>query len=790
MSAEFRKSAGYTTPAICYKSMGAVSPLTGVASMNRVYSIQRVNKNYTGNIINLRRSSDSVNVDFVTDSTNTNLVTASGAQTLSSWLGAGTANAVIWYDQSGNGRNLVQTTNARQPGYSATTGVQFRSLLYMAFPDNCSITNGTILTGFIQNAYLTGSPASQWYFQDGIIPCELPGGANDWGLLLNGSGKFGVGTGPSDVACSISTNGLGTYSLMTVTRVSSTGAITLYNGTGTGSAFTLDTGSKAGTTPSYMGYNQPGDGQYMNADMASLFWFDDVKSGAFISSVASTFTTPVVPNLDVSGTGIVSLTGKSLFSQLPTVTVNSVTAAYSLRAVNGTTAKAVQVSKTVAGAPTTVTNWPPIAFTGPTSSTAYGTFTASASSIYSAGYEAYLAFNKITNDTGGSGKSWVTNQSTTYNTNGIVGEWLQLQCPVALTLSTMILYGRTTDYGQNTTQIYLFGSNDGSTWTQLLGASATGLQSVGGGPTSFTVNAGAGYTYFRVVCTQPTGAALVAIGEMFVTGTIPNQTSSTQDFYADRLGNLLTAPVTGQTLASWLGGATGYVTTWYDQSGLGNHATQTTAAAQPQIKVGTKLTKYCLVYSGAQVINGFSYTLLNGTKYTVCAVERRTAISGTGNNGNNTTDNPIWSCGIDPGVASYPHYTWRNTNTLFYGQYGNDLGAISSSSFLSSSTEPVRSHFSMVSSTSGAKVYIYNDPLSSPILVQNNGLTTLPNMFGGQFVIGFNNFYPGQGSLPSATGMYYIGEMYEFIIFNNSLYDIDTTTSITTISSNQIAYYV
>ena len=58
-------------------------------------------------------------------------------------------------------------------------------------------------------------------------------------------------------------------------------------------------------------------------------------------------------------------------------------------------------------------------------------------------------------------------------------------------------------------------------------------------------------------------------------------TSATQDFYADRLGNLLTAPVTGQTLAKWLGGATGYVTTWYDQSGAGNHMSCSSSANQP-----------------------------------------------------------------------------------------------------------------------------------------------------------------------------------------------------------------
>jgi hypothetical protein len=41
--------------------------------------------------------------------------------------------------------------------------------------------------------------------------------------------------------------------------------------------------------------------------------------------------------------------------------------------------------------------------------------------------------------------------------------------------------------------------------------------------------------------------------------------------------------VTGQTLASWLGGATGYVATWYDQSGKGNHVSQSITGNQPTI---------------------------------------------------------------------------------------------------------------------------------------------------------------------------------------------------------------
>jgi len=48
------------------------------------------------------------------------------------------------------------------------------------------------------------------------------------------------------------------------------------------------------------------------------------------------------------------------------------------------------------------------------------------------------------------------------------------------------------------------------------------------------------------------------------------------DFGFDGSGNLDSAAI-----ASWLGGASGFVVAWYDQSGNADHATQATAAAQP-----------------------------------------------------------------------------------------------------------------------------------------------------------------------------------------------------------------
>ena len=60
--------------------------------------------------------------------------------------------------------------------------------------------------------------------------------------------------------------------------------------------------------------------------------------------------------------------------------------------------------------------------------------------------------------------------------------------------------------------------------------------------------------------------------------------NSTADFYANAYGQLGTAlNGTGTPLETWLGTATGYVTIWYDQSGRGNNATQSTAGSQPTI---------------------------------------------------------------------------------------------------------------------------------------------------------------------------------------------------------------
>jgi len=72
----------------------------------------------------------------------------------------------------------------------------------------------------------------------------------------------------------------------------------------------------------------------------------------------------------------------------------------------------------------------------------------------------------------------------------------------------------------------------------------------------------------------------------FYTGAIFNIRRSsdnvTSDFYTDFTQSFVGTSSTGGTsLTSWLNGATGYVTKWYDQSGYANNAVQATNANQP-----------------------------------------------------------------------------------------------------------------------------------------------------------------------------------------------------------------
>ena len=85
---------------------GLLDTYTGAAA---AYSLRRLSSTYTGNLIRVRRSSDNTeqNIGFVNDVLDT--------AAISSFVGIGQGYVTTWYDQSGNGRNVTQSTATSQP---------------------------------------------------------------------------------------------------------------------------------------------------------------------------------------------------------------------------------------------------------------------------------------------------------------------------------------------------------------------------------------------------------------------------------------------------------------------------------------------------------------------------------------------------------------------------------------------------------------------------------------------------------------------------------------------------
>ena len=456
--------------------------------------------------------------------------------------------------------------------------------------------------------------------------------------------------------------------------------------------------------------------------------------------------------------------GQPLFSQLSTAATSSAVGAYSLRAINGPTVKVAKVNA----------KYPTGTFSTYTS--IYGI--ASASSEYPPGGDnpyAWKAFDGLT----ASPNYWASGANYTQGiarTTGTVtvaggvnyyGDWLQIQLPVFIIPSGYALtlqQGRINSAGT----WYVFGSTDGSTWTLLNTQSGiaytsfTDLQ-----PSIFQISgATTSYNYYRIVCNIVSYNTSFALAEFAILRT--------SDFWADRRGNLLTAPVTGQPLGDWLQGVTGLVDTWYDQTGAGNHATQTNLAIQPLIQRATKGPGFMLVFNNAQYLIGFTYSVLNNTNYTVCKVDRRTASVSSGGNG---VDNAVLSCGNTLNTNQNMHVTYRSGTSVYYGQYSNDISA-TITNFATAATEPIRYNLNMASSTSGRRIYVYNDPLG-PILANGPTQTALLAAVGGNFYIGYYSNNP----------TYYTGELYEVLVFRSSLYDLDNTDGqITKIYQNQLSY--
>ena len=122
-----------------------------------------------------------------------------------------------------------------------------------------------------------------------------------------------------------------------------------------------------------------------------------------------------------------------------------------------------------------------------------------------------------------------------------------------------------------------------------------------------TTNCSGAYAVFRV-STSYTGPTV---------NVRRSSDSATSDFYADPYGQMgTTVNGGGTTLESWLGTDTAYVTKWYDQSGKGNHATQTTNGNQPTLDAINRRLDFT-ANSGTSFLNLPNGTVPQNVSYTV-----------------------------------------------------------------------------------------------------------------------------------------------------------------------------
>lgn len=185
------RGAGYTRP----QSPLLLDIYSGAAA---VYSLRKLRNGYSGSAIRVRRSSDSAEMGFgFLDGV---LDTAS----MLSWVNAlGSADGFVttWYDQSGNGRHVSQSSANSQPFivtsgalitsgglpgvHFATSGARWFNSVAVAFSDPSSFTLFCAASTSSSNAYrgLFSTSASA----GGVVMfSHLGGGFTLWGTYAGG----------------------------------------------------------------------------------------------------------------------------------------------------------------------------------------------------------------------------------------------------------------------------------------------------------------------------------------------------------------------------------------------------------------------------------------------------------------------------------------------------------------------------------------------------------------------------------------------------------------------------
>ena len=236
---------------------------------------------------------------------------------LSAVIGSNSATVAIWYDQSGNGYNGVQSNSSLQPqiinaGTINTsnskpalkfTGSQYLIVTTTAF--NADLSGSVVYTATSANTSSGGG--NTWYNMNGIVGSEQGGDVPDFAYGVY-NGKFTAGFGSSDFSVgTTATVNDGVTRINSWTRTNSSGSVSLFNNGATNGGATLAAGGRSSVPSVAIGAATTGGLTYFNGTISEIALFPvvyNITERLAIEASQSTYygTSLVLAQISASGT--------------------------------------------------------------------------------------------------------------------------------------------------------------------------------------------------------------------------------------------------------------------------------------------------------------------------------------------------------------------------------------------------------------------------------------------------------------------------------------------------------
>jgi hypothetical protein len=244
-----------------------------------------------------------------------------------------------------------------------------------------------------------------------------------------------------------------------------------------------------------------------------------------------------------------------------------------------------------------------------------------------------------------------------------------------------------------------------------------------------------------------------------------------QDIGFDSNGNLNTA-----ALLAFCSGTNGFVTTWYDQSGNGRDATQSTGANQPQIVSSGSVilknskpeilfnTKYLTIGSSTSYFNNFTFDKTAG--FAICHRDDSTGYKAIIGSNNGVSSQRGLQMATSPNYA-LNDYTTSGTGEISFNQTSNNT--ISNNTLF---LYAILWDLQNATSSNRSSIYVNNGSA-----IKNNTRTATPSNANASYDLSIGS------TVPTGNGVFN-GGISEII-----LYPSDQTTNRIGISSNINDFY-